>query len=165
MLMFSEAAAAGRHLHVLKWAESKGLRLDRSMVAFTVLKQGEVTAAKPRALSVLLWAREWACFQVAQRGWLNLLRRLRARDCPWDADTCAGAAAGGHLHVLQWVRAKGCQWDAYTCELAAANGHLHVLQWARGNGCPWDKRVIERARWRYPHIVEWARENGCPVTD
>ena len=53
---------------------------------------------------------------------------------------CEGAAAYGHLAVLQWARAQGCPWDEETCVGAALGGHLaasdSVLQWARAQGCP-----------------------------
>ena len=61
---------------------------------------------------------------------------LRAKDCPWNRDTCIVAAKAGHLEVLQWLRENGCPWDEMTCEYAAKEGHLEVLQWARANGCP-----------------------------
>jgi len=53
-----------------------------------------------------------------------------------SAPACAAAAAGGHLGALQWLRARGCPWDAETCKDAEDFGHGAVLEWARANGCP-----------------------------
>jgi hypothetical protein len=52
---------------------------------------------------------------------------------------------GGHLEVLQWARANGCPWNENTCWGAAQVGHLEVLRWARANGCPWDRRTRDKA--------------------
>jgi hypothetical protein len=57
----------------------------------------------------------------------------------------AYAAEGGQLDVLQWARANGCPWDAETCWGAAHKGHLEVLKWARANGCPWNASTREKA--------------------
>jgi hypothetical protein len=53
---------------------------------------------------------------------LEVLKWARENDCPWDEETCMGAAWKGHLEVLKWARANGCPWDAKTCETAAFNG-------------------------------------------
>ena len=50
--------------------------------------------------------------------------------------TCACAAAGGHLEVLKRARENDCPWDWRTCSKAARGGQLDVLKWARANGCP-----------------------------
>ena len=65
-----------------------------------------------------------------------MLQWARENGCPWNEDTCAGAAAGGHLEVLKWARENGAPWDKYTCWYAAEPGHLEVLKWAVLNGVP-----------------------------
>jgi hypothetical protein len=58
-----------------------------------------------------------------------VLQWLRANGCPWDSNTCAGAAKGGYLEVLQWARANSCPWDAMTCsEAAFGDGNLEAMQ-------------------------------------
>ena len=69
-------------------------------------------------------------------GSVEQLRYARDLGCPWDARTCAAAAAVGTLDVLQYARANGCAWDASTASAAAQGGHLEVLRWAKSNGCP-----------------------------
>ena len=44
-----------------------------------------------------------------------MLQWAREQGCPWDEETCAGAASGGHLKVLQWLREQGCPWDKEEC--------------------------------------------------
>ena len=51
--------------------------------------------------------------------------------------TCSNAAAfSGHLELLKWLRANQCPWDELTCTRAAGNGHLKLLKWARANQRP-----------------------------
>jgi len=68
---------------------------------------------------------------AAWGGHLQTLQWAREHHCPWDARTCACAAAGGHLEVLRWAREHGGEWDTRTCEYAALGGYLEVLRWAR----------------------------------
>jgi hypothetical protein len=55
-----------------------------------------------------------------------VLKWARENGCPWDEDTCAGAAECGHLEVLKWARTNGCPWDGRTCVHAAEGGHLEM---------------------------------------
>ena len=48
----------------------------------------------------------------------------------------------GHLEVLKWLRENSCPWDTNTCRGAAEGGHIEVLQWARANCCPWDEKGL-----------------------
>ena len=83
-----------------------------------------------------------------------VLQWLRENGCPWDAMTCARAAAGGtrrfcsgrlragargtaHAHALREATWRCCSGrvrtdavDEHTCSAAAKEGHLEVLQWA-----------------------------------
>ena len=45
---------------------------------------------------------------------------MRANGCPWDAETCEGAAKNGDLATLRWARENGCPWYASTRDKAAA---------------------------------------------
>ena len=56
-------------------------------------------------------------------------------------DCCALAARGGHLEVLKWLRAQDCPWDEWTFASAAWDGHLEVLKWMREHGCPWEEDI------------------------
>lgn len=96
-------------------------------------------------------------------GSVEQLRYARDLGCPWDARTCAAAAAVGTLDVLQYARANGCAWDASTASAAAQGGHLEVLRWAKSNGCPIETIACAKAaRGGHLHIVRFLRESGCP---
>ena len=92
--------------------------------------------------------------------------------CPWDAWTCANAAAGGHLEVLKWARAHGCDWvssDVYSCydcaALAARGGHLEVLKWLLEPAqiFDWDDEwtCAKAAEGGQLEVLKWLRANGC----
>ena len=94
-------------------------------------------------------------------GHLDLVKRLKNKDCPWCSFTCAHAAGSGHLKVLKWLCEEGCRWDEWACILAAKNGHLEVLKWLREKGCPWDEQVSIRAfEHGHPEVLKWIQENG-----
>merc|ERR1711934_763716 len=40
----------------------------------------------------------------------------------------SSACKGGHFEILGWLRSEGCPWDEETCAGAAGNGHLEVLK-------------------------------------
>ena len=46
------------------------------------------------------------------------------------------AAGGGHLECLKYLHKNGCPWDALTCADAAAYGRLVGLKYVHENGCP-----------------------------
>ena len=56
-------------------------------------------------------------------------------------------AVVGSMEQLRYARDLGCPWDARTCAAAAAVGTLDVLQYARANGCAWDARQQAPLRW------------------
>ena len=86
-------------------------------------------------------------------GRLAVLQEARRLGCPWDANTCAGAAEGGHLKVLEWARGQGCEWDSRTWQLAAGGGHRELLAWAEAQNCP---RVLDVIVWEGPgSLVLW----------
>ena len=96
-------------------------------------------------------------------GSVEQLRYARDLGCPWDARTCAAAAAVGTLDVLQYARANGCAWDARTTSAAALGGHLEVLRWAKSNDCPIETIACAKAaRGGHLHSVRFLRESGCP---
>ena len=53
------------------------------------------------------------------------------------------AAMNGHLSEMKWLHNKGCPWNEETCTGAAYGGHLKVLKWLRGKGCPWNEETWE----------------------
>ena len=69
---------------------------------------GDVSLLKDRHSRGLLDDEYLLCAAAARNGDLEMLKALRADDCPWDARTCAYAAEGGHLEVLKWARTNGC---------------------------------------------------------
>ena len=71
---------------------------------------------------------------------------LRAKDCPWNRDTCIVAAKAGHLEVLQWLRESGCPWDERTCEHALDGEHREAFCWARHYGCPMSEDAFLQAK-------------------
>ena len=74
------AAAEGGHLEVLKWARENDWRFwDWGTGAWAAV-------VRPHCRCPL----------------------ARENDCPWDWRTCAHAAKGGHLEVLKWLRANDC---------------------------------------------------------
>ncbi len=106
------------------------------------------------------------CAAAARNGALEMLKALRADDCPWDARTCAYAAEGDHLETLKWTHENDCPWNEWTCANAAEGGHLEVLKWARANDCPWDEWTCERAvDGGHIELLRWARENGAPWSE
>jgi hypothetical protein len=86
-----------------------------------------------------------------------MLKWLHENKCPWDAMTCAHAAACGNLEMLQWARGRGCPWDEETSEYAGVNEHLEVLKWAIENGCKWNKVNLLRTARREITSVEKCR--------
>ena len=63
------------------------------------------------------------------------------------------------METLKWLRSEGCPWNEETCSGAARGGHLDVLKYARENGCPWGVGTWYAAN---ESTREWLRENGCP---
>ena len=60
--------------------------------------------------STISWAlercserRERFCEQMARNGNVELLMVLRGKGCPWNKETCSGAACKGHLECLQYA--------------------------------------------------------------
>ena len=153
-------AAAGGHLHVLRWAHSQGCPCASVCSG----------AASGGHLEVLQWARAnqcpwnvWTCASAAEAGHLKVLQWAREHGCPWDEWTCHFAAQEGHLEVLQWAYSRGCPWNNSTCTVATRKGHLEVLQWAREHGCQWDELTcVYAAQEGHLHVLQWAHSQGCP---
>jgi len=127
---------------------------------------GNLSLLKDRHSRGLLDDEYLLCAAAARNGDLEMLKALRADDCPWDARTCTYAAAGGHLAVLKWETLFYRHDDPFgkwTCAYAAQRGHLETLKWARENGCPWDERTCAYAtQGGHLEVLKWARENSCP---
>jgi hypothetical protein len=101
---------------------------------------GYVSLLKDRHSRGLLDDEYLLCAAAARNGDLEMLKALRADDCPWDARTCTYAAAGGHPVVSRKHRgttttASCASGRARTRRRAATS---KTLKWAREKGCPWD---------------------------
>ena len=127
---------------------------------------GDVSLLKDRHSRGLLDDEYLLCAAAARNGDLEMLKAQRADDCPWDARTCAYAAAGGHLAMVKWTWPNfdhDCPLCKWTCSYAAEGSHLETLKWAREQGCPWDDRTCTYAAYRgHLEMLKWAREKGCP---
>ena len=111
-----------------------------------------------------LWDEE-TCGWAARGGHLEVIKWLRAKECPWGIPTSLMAAEGGHLEVLQWMRAQdpSCPWNSRVCSSAAREGHLEVLRWARSQGCSWNKGVPQAAaKGGHLEVLQWMRAQDPP---
>ena len=154
----SIGAALYGHQEVLKWLRANGYRLIsgtcRSAISGGHLESlkwlmGYSMGIKPHELCSLeenlrhspfkdngqSWD-EYACEYAAKNGRLEVLKWLRANQCPWDEYTCASAAGSGHLELLKWARDNGAPWDEYTCSEALRGGHKNILNWLSIYGTP-----------------------------
>ena len=79
-----------------------------------VLPDGRRTRTTPRAAAASEARVEWARSCVSDWKWeRGMWPRL-----------CKEAAGRGDLEMLKWLRAKGYPWDANACAKAAGDGHL-----------------------------------------
>ena len=99
-------------------------RVNKKLLELVVTEGGE-RATKKEILRVPRFVKS-----------VSLLAWARENGCPWDENTCMGAAEGGHLEVLQWARANGSPWDEEKIALADSNGYDDVVIWAKANGAP-----------------------------
>jgi len=42
--------------------------------------------------------------------------------CSWNEKVCTKVVKRGYLDVLKWLREKGCPWNSKTCDHAAQKG-------------------------------------------
>ena len=114
---------------------------------------------------------ERTCGWAAYGGHLEVMKWLRAKECPWGIPTSIMAACGGHLKVLQWMRGQDppCPWTPDVCYAAALHGHLDVLRWvlrwARSQDCPWDHHSVTYAAARGGHlkVLNWLIRRDNPA--
>jgi hypothetical protein len=108
------------------------------------------------------WLLNWDAntFRLLAVASMSAMKWARAQriPCPWDARTCAYAAASGRLEVLSWAQGSGCPWDESTCSMAAFGGHLNCLKYARQRGCPWDEQEVvgQAAAGGWLAVLRWA---------
>ena len=180
-------AARGGHLAVLQWARARGCPWDKGTCAM---------AALGGHLAVLQWARAQRramghVYVLARGGWRpprGAAVGARARDCPWNGNTCANAAAGGHLAVRvgarsglpvgrAYVRDGGVRRPPRGAAVGARSGLPvgRVDVRARGGaatsrcysgrtlrGCPWDSYTCAKAAGGgHLDVLEWARALGA----
>lgn len=155
-------AVRGGQLHILKWAQTLGMKLTK-----------ELTRA------------------AAYEGRLETLQWLRSVECPWDSDICRLAICKGNLPMLQWAVSAGCpmiknpnliflavegcfdviDW-LYPDSLpplpagfgreAASRGHFPLLQWMKSRGLKFEPQVASAAaNSGHFEIVKWLYQIGC----
>jgi hypothetical protein len=102
------------------------------------------------------------CYEAAQAGDLEELKKMHEANLEWDELTTSTAALKGHLDCLKYAHENGCLWTAEATQLAARNGHLDCLKYAHKNGCEWNVNTTEFAV-MYGHVdcLEYAMHNGC----
>ena len=118
-----EFAAKLGNMETLQWFRSHGCRWDRS-VCRAAAAGGHLHILRWTRLQTppCPW-NEWACTFAAASGQLEVLQWLRSQTppCPWNEWACTFAAASGHLEVLldvlQWLRSQTppCPWNIQAC--------------------------------------------------
>ena len=102
-----EASKCG-HLQVLVWL------LDREP-AFLHEPEVSAFAAQHHHFNILEWLLDNDCRlckatmnYTVQNGTLDMVKRLRAHQCPWDVTAVDTAVQYGRHDVLQWLLDNGC---------------------------------------------------------
>jgi hypothetical protein len=100
------------------------------------------------------------CYQIASRGYLNILKWAHQNGYTWDHRTCAQAALHGHFEILKWAREKDCDWDIDTPAAAAEGGHLEILKWSITQNCPKEDLIIRLSaiKHNHLHILKWTTQ-------
>ena len=57
------------------------------------------------------------------------------------------------MEMLKWLRSEGCPWDKETCVGAADTGNFHVLKWAVDNGCPYEIDFYNRQAYEFVGVA------------
>ncbi len=91
------------------------------------------------------------------------LQYCRENGCPWDATTVKSAAQAGQVENLAYAMREDCPFTVDACIAAAEGGHLSSLQLLRAYQCPWDERVSEAAMSNGGTCLQYCVENGCPI--
>jgi len=103
--------------------------------------------------------------------------------CPWPKDACTWFVQHRRMDCLKYAHMHGAPWDAETCAAAAANAHqskyvyfvhsaaseeeqrksLDFLTYLHEEGCPWDARTLTMAKLcRNELCAQYALQHGCP---
>jgi hypothetical protein len=69
----------------------------------------------------------------------------------WLPIIAAGAARGGQLEILKKLKEKNCQFDARVIGYAARHGYSSIIKWVRHEGLKWDNGAVCQA-FRGGHI-------------
>ena len=118
--------------------------------------------------------------KAAKKGYLSILKWVKASGGQLAPDLCDAAASRGELAVLKWSRKNGGKWDPRTAAEAAfgkrrqcgsptAFSPLRTLQWLRepsvsepSDICPWCwSTCAEAARGGQLEVFEWAKGQKC----
>jgi hypothetical protein len=156
------AAAAGAHLHVLRYLRDERCEFGNEVCS---------AAASHGHLSILQWLHEqgcpWnadeICGDAAESGSIEILLYLRQQGCEYSADTMEGAARSGQLAVCRFLVAEQCPCDDNACATAAMRGHLEIVRFLHESGCPWDATTIcaRAVRSSSIELLEYLKQQGC----
>ncbi len=108
------------------------------------------------------------CLIAAKNGNLNLLKKARDHNAPWNEKVCEVAALSGNLEMLKWAHENGCPWDQWTFSAAATRGCLDQLDYLFEHGCfskcPYPTYTILWQLAEHGHLVglQWALRKGIP---
>jgi len=138
----NEAAMRGK-LEILQWAypcvDKKDFPRD---ICITASKGGRYNVIEWARSNHFFWTYEVLVYLV-RRDNLELVKRARAKGCPWNAHVCA--AAGGNPKILEWLRGQNppCPWDGDTYIRTIQRGTAADEEWLKTHGCP--RFTVDRA--------------------
>jgi hypothetical protein len=180
-LEYCKEAAAGGHVHVLRWLRSKPVPpcpWDRSVWSYAAVGGVHVLEWLSNNSPPLLTTSASRGVFVRRPGHrldTDVLEWLR-QQLPLNESICIYAATCGSIDGLEWLRDQTppCPWNERVCEEAARAGQFEVLKWLRGQTppCPWDGYTFESAHTAYVfgdpehlwrEVKDWLLENDCPT--
>lgn len=138
-----EAACSGGQLHIIEWL-----------------------MALPEASAFRGAITESCMIKAASGGHWEVIRWLRAQDCPWDATTTSELAKGGHWEILKWARGEGCGLVRHVGHMAAKTADVETLKWVVDHGAAVDDETYKScfANTHNPRLategVQWLYARG-----
>ena len=167
-------AISGGHIQMLYWIET---HLPHLISIEREFEQSRcvTTAARKEDLTMLHWLQErglsFHCSVYTEAaGSLEVLKFLRANNCPWSDTFCVTVAGKGNLEMLKFARSDGCPWvrEDILNAIASARPRLmnfdaSLLQWLVEQGCAvgWDDGLVSVAsRFGNFEFIKLAKANG-----